>query len=1207
MTHAWIDECDYHLVDDPDEYERVLERLEHVEKFAFDLETNGLNIFNHVVVGCSITIEPEQGWYFPFNHKRGKNLPDGSIKKLEKILSDPLKTVLMYNAKFDRGFMKQFVGIDIPAYEDVMVSTYLDDPNEDDNSLKNCGRKYLGLDTMELSFFFKKKSDIDFSTLDAKQSYKYACQDTDLTYRLHEKLYDIRTKYKFIWDLENRVVDVLQRMEAKGFVIDTDRINRIAKELQKKKDTLRAECEKALPGTNIDSPAQIGTALFAPKPKGLGIENPYKTPTGKPKTDEKTLTELSGKHSVIKKITEFREVAKALGSYVEPLVANCPSGLAHFSFLSCRVPTGRFAASGGGPGSHYCGINIQSFPKNKGAKTVPCRKVSITDTVTIDSFWPDSTKTITEQHLLPEVGKYVKDSEKLKDRLLKSPVIEHMGEHFVFLIESPGLREADAKVTPVLMDLSELEGEYNLRSFFKPRDGYKIVDIDYANQELRVAACFSQEPVFLDAFVNGRDLHWEMAKKAFHIPDDASVDKIKRNIAKTINFGLLYGGNAGTVARQTGIPIREAEKIVKDYFAAVPKLKSWIEYQHAYVMKHGGVWTYFRRWRPLDKWTKSKDRKDHGYAQRSAVNNPVQGCLTFDTRVLTNEGYFKIGELLNRDTSDLKVWTGHSWVTFVVHSRGLAQSASIILDNGQILRCDDRHSVLVATDTGYTFKSIDQLAPNDLVCVSRAEAKEVGKSFAFKSSNGSQWEITKDKWSDFCYLLGYHIGDGTKYLSSEKGCLTFSLGKEDLTKNLPELERIVSSIGLSITGLRRTVGSKGESYQVNVHSKDLVKVIENEMGYPYATAGQKRIPEILWASDLPSRIAFLKGLYAADGTKKGRGDWNIHLSSEDLVRELQVFCRFTGIRSRVLKTSDNSWRIDFGITEASKFLDVTPGSSHGGKQGPLPKFISDLVTKSSAGGLTALQRQFKYILRKGTRGISLDRFEPLCKELNIDIPFPLYDMIPVSQIVVSRHQIPIETYTLSVDDDCHHFDSEGPISKNTSADMMKIAMVKIDRMIRKHGWENDCHMLSTVHDELVFEVKEERLLEIVPKLIETMTFRLQGWIPIEVEADIGENWGLLIGWEKFLKMQGLKVEANQQTTPVHLAKKELPEEELHVILKLRSTLSDDETNRMRLVLGDPKFQGARKTRLKFQGDTFDIPHLIDASTEFYKQMLPYLE
>ncbi len=135
-------------------------------------------------------------------------------------------------------------------------------------------------------------------------------------------------------------------------------------------------------------------------------------------------------------------------------------------------------------------------------------------------------------------------------------------------------------------------------------DDYRFVFMDQSQIELRVIAHLSQEPVWIEGFNAGHDMHAAMAKRAFNLPcsveEVGTLYKSKRSDAKTINFGIAYGRSEGELAKQLGITLEEANILIhEDYFGGAPVLKQWIEDTHAFAMEAGYVNTIFNRRRHL--------------------------------------------------------------------------------------------------------------------------------------------------------------------------------------------------------------------------------------------------------------------------------------------------------------------------------------------------------------------------------------------------------------------------------------------------------------------------------------------------------------------------------------------------------------------------------------------------------------------------------
>ena len=110
-----------------------------------------------------------------------------------------------------------------------------------------------------------------------------------------------------------------------------------------------------------------------------------------------------------------------------------------------------------------------------------------------------------------------------------------------------------------------------IREAFVARDGYKLLGIDYSQIELRLLAHFSEDKVLVDAFNNGADIHYQTALSLF----GEEEAKSKRNIAKTVNFGLLYGMGQKKLAETLKITTKESKEIITKYFESFPSVKSY--------------------------------------------------------------------------------------------------------------------------------------------------------------------------------------------------------------------------------------------------------------------------------------------------------------------------------------------------------------------------------------------------------------------------------------------------------------------------------------------------------------------------------------------------------------------------------------------------------------------------------------------------------
>ncbi len=150
-----------------------------------------------------------------------------------------------------------------------------------------------------------------------------------------------------------------------------------------------------------------------------------------------------------------------------------------------------------------------------------------------------------------------------------------------------------------------------------------IVSADYSQIELRVMAHISQDQHLIQAFREGRDIHSATAEKIFGISHD-EVTPEQRRIAKTANFGIMYGISSFGLAQRLGISRIEAKKLIDDYFAAFPAIRSFIDDTVASARENGYVETLFGRRRYLPD-ISSRNATVRALAERNAVNAPIQG------------------------------------------------------------------------------------------------------------------------------------------------------------------------------------------------------------------------------------------------------------------------------------------------------------------------------------------------------------------------------------------------------------------------------------------------------------------------------------------------------------------------------------------------------------------------------------------------------
>lgn len=161
------------------------------------------------------------------------------------------------------------------------------------------------------------------------------------------------------------------------------------------------------------------------------------------------------------------------------------------------------------------------------------------------------------------------------------------------------------------------------KAFVPSRPDGLIVSADYSQIELRIMAHLSCDKHLIEAFRAGQDVHAITASKIFNIPLE-EVTSDQRRIAKTANFGIMYGISSFGLSQRLKIGRGEAKKIIEDYFANFPAISSYIEDTLTAARENGYVETIFGRKRYLPD-INSKNGTVRALAERNAINAPIQG------------------------------------------------------------------------------------------------------------------------------------------------------------------------------------------------------------------------------------------------------------------------------------------------------------------------------------------------------------------------------------------------------------------------------------------------------------------------------------------------------------------------------------------------------------------------------------------------------
>jgi len=191
-----------------------------------------------------------------------------------------------------------------------------------------------------------------------------------------------------------------------------------------------------------------------------------------------------------------------------------------------------------------------------------------------------------------------------------------------------------------------------VRKAFIPRnENYTLVAADYSQIELRIIAALSEDESMIESFNRGEDIHAATAAKIFGISID-DVSRTQRGDAKAVNFGIIYGQGAFTLAQQLNKSRAEAKELIDNYYETFPKLKNYIASQVDFARENGYVETVLNRRRYL-KNINSQNAIVRAGDERNAVNAPIQGSAAdiikiamINIQEFLNEGNYKTKMLL---------------------------------------------------------------------------------------------------------------------------------------------------------------------------------------------------------------------------------------------------------------------------------------------------------------------------------------------------------------------------------------------------------------------------------------------------------------------------------------------------------------------------------------------------------------------------------
>lgn len=214
----------------------------------------------------------------------------------------------------------------------------------------------------------------------------------------------------------------------------------------------------------------------------------------------------------------------------------------------------------------------------------------------------------------------------------------------------------------------------SLRKGFVPdRENSLILSADYSQIELRIMALVSRDENLIETFQQQGDIHSRTASLIFNVPE-SEVTKNQRREAKTINFGILYGMGPYSLSQDLGISRKQAKKFIENYFQHFPKIKDYIESTKNFAHKNEYVKTLFGRKRYL-KYINSRSRNMRSFAERTAVNMPIQGTAADIIKIAMNNIYSKIKDKQNEIKMIIQI---HDELLFVIKEKLISDYTALI-------------------------------------------------------------------------------------------------------------------------------------------------------------------------------------------------------------------------------------------------------------------------------------------------------------------------------------------------------------------------------------------------------------------------------------------------------------------------------------------------------------------------------------------------
>jgi DNA polymerase-1 len=342
------------IIDTKEKLNELVSILDSVERISFDTETTSTDQMEADLVGISLAVDLDSGYYIPVGHRAngGTQLPkDVILEALRGPLENPEIPKVGHNIKYDavilarNGFQVQ------PLSFDTMIAEWLINPTSRNLGLKNLAWVRLNIKmTMIEELIGKGKNQRSMADVSIAEAAKYAGDDAVIPLRLQldlEEELNERQATRLFNEIEMPLVQVLAEMEMAGIRLDVDYLAQMSEELSQRLGLIETRIFDSVGVEfNLNSPQQLSGALF----ERLELTPPdrtQRTSSGYYSTAAVTLEAMKGDHPVVDWVLEYRELSKLKNTYVDalPLQVNPSTGRVHTSYNQAGSVTGRIASS----------------------------------------------------------------------------------------------------------------------------------------------------------------------------------------------------------------------------------------------------------------------------------------------------------------------------------------------------------------------------------------------------------------------------------------------------------------------------------------------------------------------------------------------------------------------------------------------------------------------------------------------------------------------------------------------------------------------------------------------------------------------------------------------------------------------------------------------------------------------------------------------